>query len=443
MAAATKKKSASGPELHSYQKVITRPGTYRVPAKKTDPTARQDESGRWYKEETFSINRLQSIADLAAEMASEGIKIPAPFAHRDKNKNTIYPTKAGNDGASLDALTDKPLAWDASINGGFWRDLTLVDDVSKVNPEFKPGPGLVGTVDTFGDPNDLNSPAGKVSRTVQETSICLLQNYKPAMSDKQYPDYVAHIAMPVHAIEQGQDNFAEVAAMSEDSSDDLCIVQMSDLVQTNSDPAAQPAEQDDPEMIEVLDFLKQLKIDLPPETNRDSLVSILRIVLRQKIADQAEMTQGDSLNTPPAGSSSKPAPVAMSTESATINALLLRETNRLKSDLGRRLKRLISTGSHELKPDVVQELEGKISVVSMSADDLNDDGSFPTSQIENEIFLLERTGRPMTGSLVDDESLFSMSAPNGSYVPPEPVVGEPEIPAEYAQAIIDRALPVG
>lgn len=438
MAKASSKKS---PELHSYQKVITRPGTYRVPAKKTDPNAAQDASGRWYKEETFSINRLKDIATLAAEMSAEGIKIPAPFAHRDKNKNTIFPTKAGSDGASLDALTDKPLAWDASINGGFWRDLQLVDDVSKINSEFKPGPGLIGTVDTFGEPSDLNSPAGKVSRTVQETSICLIKDYKPAMSDKAYPDYIAHIAMPVHAIEQGQDNFAEVAAMSEESDDDLCIVQMSDLVTTNADPTNQPAQQDDPEMIEVLDFLKQLKIDLPPETNRDSLVSILRIVLRQKIADQHDMTSDDSLTQAPAGSSSKPAPVAMSTESATVNALLLRETNRLKENLRSRLQRLQSRGFHELKPEVVTELTNEINLVQMSADNLNaDDGSFPTSLIESKIVLLEKTGRPMTGSLVEDESLFSMSAPAGSYVPEEPKYGEEEIPAEYAQGIVDRAL---
>lgn len=433
----TPKTVPSVPAIHSYDKVIVRPGSYRVPAKKGSPGAFEDEGGRWVREETFSIDRLNKIAAIAAKMSDEKIKIPAPFAHRDKNKKYVFPVK-GDGADALDALHNKPLAWDASINGGFWRDLRFVDDASAINPEFQPGPGLIGTVDTFGDPSDLNSPAGKVSRTVQETSICVLKNYKPPMSDAPYEDYIAHIAMPVHAVEPGQDNFAEVAAMSEESDDDLIVVSMSDLVQANDGADAQ--EQDDPEMVEVLGFLTQLKIDLPPDTNRDNLISVLRITLRQKIADQKEMTQGNPLTQAPAGSTSKPAPVAMSqSPDAISNALLRRETNRKKDELKRRLKRLKSTGSHELTPELMTELEGEIELVSMSADDLNEDGDFPVSTIEKQIALLERTGRPMTGSLIDDESLFSMSAPDGSHTIEAPVEGIQELSAEYTDAIIARA----
>lgn len=446
---AKKKPPKTVPAIHSYDKVIVRPGSYRVPAKKDSPGAFQDEGGRWVREETFSIDRLNRIAAIAAKMSDEKIKIPAPFAHRDKNKKYVFPVK-GDGADALDALHNKPLAWDSSINGGFWRDLRFVDDASTINPEFQPGPGLVGTVDTFGDPSDLNSPAGKVSRTVQETSICVLKNYKPPMSDAPYEDYIAHIAMPVHAVEPGQDNFAsstssdrsayasEVAAMSEESDDDLIVVSMSDLVQTNDGADAQ--EQDDPEMIEVLGFLTQLKIDLPPDTNRDNLISVLRITLRQKIADQKEMTQGNPLTQAPAGSTSKPAPVAMSqSPDAISNALLRRETTRKKDELKKRLKRLKATGSHELSPELVTELEGEIELVSMSADDLNEDGDFPVSTIEKQIVLLERTGRPMTGSLIDDESIFSMAAPDGSHAIDAPVEGIQELPAEYTDAIIVRA----
>lgn len=439
-----KPKSAEKNQLHSYQKVIVRPGTYRVPARKSDPKAYQDASGKWVKDETFSNTRLTNIAATAKEMLDGGFKIPAPFVHRDKNGKIPRPFKVGGDGASLDALTEKPIAWDASINGGHWRDLQFVDDVSKINPEFESGPGLVGMIDTFGDPNDLNTPAGKVSRTVQDTSILTLPNYKPPMGDKVYDDYIAHIAMPVHAIEPGQDNFAEVAAMS-DEENEFAIVSMSDLV-TDLNGGVN-GENDDPEMAEVVSFLQQLKIDLPPETTRDNLVSVLRILLRQKIADQREMTPENPLTNAPNGSSTKPAPVAMSDtlsgNSATAEVLLKREIKRVKDNLRGRLLKLRRQGGHDLSEEVVAELEADINAIQMSADDLNDEGDFPTSLAEKQIALLERTRRPLVGSIVDDYDAVQMSAPDGSHLEEPPIVGIPAVPDDYVAGILDRAMPAG
>jgi len=424
---------APSSQLHSYQKVILRPGSYRVPARANSTGAFQDESGKWVREETFDTERLNRLAGIAADMNSSGFKIPAPFAHRDKSRKYPFPVKNAEDGGLLDAIHNKPIAWDASLNGGYWRDLQYVEDVSQVNSEFKPGPGLIGVVDTFGDPNDLNTPAGKVSRTVQETSICVLPNYKPPMATEAYPDYIAHIAMPVHAIEPGQDNFSPVV-MSEDDIE-LFSVSMSDLV--TSPGGAEAEEQGDPELTEVLGLLSQLKIVLPSDTNRDNLLSTLRITLSQKIADQKEMNSGNPLTNPPAGSTSKPAPIAMSDN--LTNALLKRETKRKQDELKRRLNRLRNSGSHELAPELVTELENEINAVSMSADDINDDGDFPVSTIEKQIALLERTGRPMTGSLVDDDGLFAMSAPNGSIVHEPPKTTEEDLDEAYVNGICDRA----
>lgn len=442
----SKTSKAPKPETHSYQKVILRPGSFKVPAKRTTQGAFQDDAGRWWIETTFTNERLQRIAENAKTMGKAGLKIPAPFAHRDSKKNRVSPVKIGTDGAMLDALTDKPLAWDASLNGGFWNPETiqLVADVSKINPEFGSGPGLIGTVDTFGDPADLNSPAGKVSRTVQETSICVLPKYQPPGFSEPMEDFIAHIAMPVHAIEAGQDNFAEVAAMSEDSDDDLFAVSMSALVEP-AGGGADTAETDDPQMVEVLGLLKQLKIDLPPDTNRDSLVERLNLVLRQKIADQAEMTPANPLTQAPSGSQSKPAPVAMSqdSDSAFVKALIIRETKKKKDELKRRLKRLVDTGSHEMSQAVVDELTTSIDAISMSAEDFMDDGEFPTPLPESQIFLLERTARPLTASLIDDADSIQMSAPVGSRLEERPVAAEEEdLPQEYVDAIVNRALPV-
>lgn len=444
--AKSKKAAPAASQTHSYQKVIVRPGSYKVPAKRTTPGAFQDDSGRWWIETTFSNERLQRIADNARTMGKAGLKIPAPFAHRDSKKVRVGPVKIGSDGATLLDIHDKPLGWDASLNGGFWNPETiqLVDDVSKINPEFAAGPGLVGTVDTFGDPNDLNTPAGKVSRTVQETSICVLPKYQPPGFEKPIEDFIAHIAMPVHAVEAGQDNFAEAVAMSEESDDDLFVVSMSALMESN--PTGETAENDDPQMIEVLGLLQQLKIDLPPDTNRDSLVERLNLVLRQKLADQKEMNPANPLTQAPTGSQSKPAPVAMSqdsSDSAVVKALISRETKAKKQELKKRLKKLVDTGSHEMSQAVVDELTTEIDAISMSAEDLTDEGDFPVPLAESKIALLERTARPLTGSLIDDLDGIQMSAPDGSRLEEKPAYGEEEdLPADYIESMVNRALPI-
>lgn len=444
----TPTKKAPKPESHSYQKVVLRPGSYKVPAKKTTPGA-FEEGGRWWTQQTFTNERLQRIAENARTMGKAGLKIPAPFAHRDSNKVRPNPIKIGSDGATLDALTGKPLGWDAKLNGGFWNPekLQWVEDASKINPEFAEGPGLVGEVDTFGDPADLNSPAGKVSRTVQETSICVLPKYQPPGFDKPMEDFIAHIAMPVHAVEAGQDNFAEVAAMSDESDDELFAVSMSALVEPTGNN--ETAENDDPQMIEVLGLLQQLKIDLPPDTTRDSLVERLNLVLRQKIADQAEMTPANPLTQAPSGSQSKPAPVAMSQEeaapeSAVVKVLIIREATKKKIELKKRLKRLVDTGSHEMSQAVVDELTAEIDAISMSAEDIDEaTGDFPTPLAESKIVLLERTARPLTGSMIDDLDSIQMSAPDGSRLEEVPVGGEEEdLPEDYVNGIVNRALPV-
>lgn len=428
--------------LHSYQKVIVRPGRFSVPCSPLHPQARKDETGRWVRDVEFSEDRLKRAAENNNKLVGQGFKIPAPFAHVDKNKNRPKPLKLGNDGAALDAFTEQPIAWDASLNGGYWRDFQFVEDTSKINPDFGEGPGFVGTVDTFGDPDDLNTPAGKVSRTVQDTSIFIYDKYKPPQAKEPIEDFIAHIAMPVHAIEPGQDNFAEVASMSD--GEDGFAVSMADMVDSAASIGGNPAEQDDAQMVEVLGLLKQVQIDLPPDTSRDNLVDVLRIVLRQKIADQRETTPANPLTQAPAGSTNKPAPVAMSDTStpSVADVLLKRENDRLKKSLHNRLKKLRERGAHELPKGVIDELVADIDAISMSADDIDQEtGDFPISYAEKQIALLERTGRPMTGSYLDDESATQMSAPEGSRQEEPPVVGPQEVPTEYIGGILDRVFP--
>lgn len=410
------KKTNPAPASHSFQKVVLRPGKFRVPARVNAPGATQDSTGRWWKEELFTDERLKQLAENSRLILDAKIKIPAPFAHRDKNKRFVNGVKVGSDGASLVDLHSKPLGWDSSINGGFWdKPLEYVEDCSAINPEFQPGSGLIGSVNTFGDPNDHNTPAGKVSKTVTETSIGLLPSYQPPGWEKPMTDYIAHIAMPVHAIEAGQDNFV---AMSNDSSadDDLEIVCMSEMMEPSM-AGGEAGETDDEEMVAVLGFLQQLKIDLPPDTTRDNLVERLNLVLRQKIADQSEMSPQNPLTQAPSGSTSKPAPVAMSQENASTdsgknfaNLMLVRETKKTKSTLGQRLNRLKVKG---LPKDVADEIEADINAITMSAEDISEDGDFPTSTAETKIALLERTQPNLTASIMDDD-MIGMSAPDGS-----------------------------
>jgi hypothetical protein len=427
--------------MATFTKVIMRPGEKHI--------AR----GGKKVAESIDAERLQRLALSTQQQIDAGHKVPAPFKHYSNKKIIGQP---GTDGASLDPnFSEDRFVWDSSLNAGFWKKSFFTEDASKVNPAFEPGPAWVGDVEAPGDPNDHNTPAGKLGTTIQETSPLILPKYTDG-SNQEWDDFVGHIAVPIHAIEQGQDNFALVALSEEapDNDDTYEVICMSDSAATPpSEGAKTPAipgagaEQpnaDDPKFVELLGMLKQAphNIDLPESTTRDMFIDVLYIAIRQSVASSR---QQQSMGTPPAGSGSRPTPIAMSEEemseaanSPLVKALINDRVNSTKTRLRSKLNALRGAGIIQ-REDNVTRLTADIEAIAFSAEEIGEDGSFPIPYVERELNLLESEGRPLTGNLLDgDEAAFS--APEGATMLEPPTSGVSDLSEAETDAILNRAL---
>ena len=145
---ATKPPKKSTPRTATFNKVITRPDTYDIP----------DGTGKKVKRE-LNAEELRKVAENINAQIEAGHKIPAPFKHyvKDGDKNKLFLQDVLLDGSPVDRFM-----FDPSINAGYWKKAQFVDDCSKIDPSFEAGPGLVGTIEAPGDPNDPNTPAGKI-----------------------------------------------------------------------------------------------------------------------------------------------------------------------------------------------------------------------------------------------------------------------------------------
>ena len=108
-----------------FKKKIVTPGVYRTGQDKLTPV---------------SAETISKIAKSAMDMIAAGIKIPAPFAHKDENG--VVPAPLLMDGEDeLDAKTKSKSTWNSVINAGFWEKF-------EVDPEDN---GLVGYLDVPGE----------------------------------------------------------------------------------------------------------------------------------------------------------------------------------------------------------------------------------------------------------------------------------------------------
>lgn len=247
--------------------------------------------------------------------------IPAPWTHIDPV--TGRPV----------VLSDNGTLPRADINGGWWKELGVeVDPVE--------GATLVGYVDVEGDENDPNTPAGKVGKTVKETSIFAAPKWKAG--GQVFEDVPLHIAMVTHPIQPGQKNFEQVPAdYAKQGFQALAMSNMSySLRMANNPPASVPeggqsqgggtnGQQKQPgspnsqpnqgmpnnassaDIGKVVAILKQCGLVLPDDTTFENLPERLIIAAGQKAASEGSAT--DNLYQAPGGAETKqPAPVAMS-----------------------------------------------------------------------------------------------------------------------------------
>jgi hypothetical protein len=296
------------------KKKIVSPGVYRTTDLATGKV----------REETVTPDRIQHWASEGTRYLTAGNQLPAPWSHVDPN--TGLPVMVSANG----------ILPRSDINGGFWKFLTT---------EFDPEEGLtlVGYVDVDGDENDPNTPAGKVGKTVRETSIFALPQWADGKGNS-FVDVPMHVAMITHAIQPNQKNFEKVPdgalaiAMSHrvHSFKPTAMASPPSSIQGSTDPSSggqsggqagnKPGGQSygggngqssptataaSADITQVIAALRQCGIDLPDDTSPMNFFERLLVACRQKSV--SEGNQGGDLYSPPEGAATQqPAPVAMS-----------------------------------------------------------------------------------------------------------------------------------
>lgn len=270
--------------------------------------------------ETITEDRLRKWAESFKAMREKGLRVPAPWTHDDK----ASPVVVGSDGTL--PQSDK--------NGGFWEKL-WVEDQEGV-------PTLFGELDAPGSAEDMSTPAGKIGKTVQETSIYVRPEFMDGKGNK-WQDALMHIALVTHPVEPGQKNFEQVTeglalsmAMQTHTMSKNPDYKGVDESQNNSG-RDQPSDNGTGSVSNIktlIDTLKRVaKIVLPDDTDESCLSErLLGALLQKEISETPEVDGPDTtkrkdpqLNTtkkPPEGAKLKTAPIIMALSETQIKAIV-------------------------------------------------------------------------------------------------------------------------
>jgi hypothetical protein len=235
--------------MPKFRKEIVTAGTY----KQWDKVKQQ-----WYDREV-SPEFLQKLKSSFDRMTEKGLKVPAPWKH-DLNIHAFAKIDGPNpSGGFLD---------DTNQNGGFWENLETEVIKGKTT--------LVGVIDAPGDINDPSTPAGKISKTVKDTSIYVRD--KMPMTDGSndvLENVLMHIALVTHPVQPGQANFEALE-------DNASYLAMSQLVEDPGDDADDDLDTGNYGIPELATALKKcLKIFLPENTTIKDLVPNLLASVKQ------------------------------------------------------------------------------------------------------------------------------------------------------------------
>jgi hypothetical protein len=278
------------------------------------------------KEHEISLERLRKWANTFNAMRDNGIRVPCPFNH-DVN---AVPVQLGPDGMLPSSQT----------NAGFWDALWVDEDQGR----------LMGVLDAPGDAGDASSPAGKISKTVRETSVYVRPKGWKDGSGKEWEEPILHIAAVTHPIQPGQDNFQPLV---EDIAIAMSFKQPEGKSKLPKGKAALPVsgETDDvdpttpsnPDKVlgsespdvtsmggsvgDIIQLLRDVaKIGLPEDTNEHNFLERLRIALTQKSISEEEDDES-SVYQPPEGAALRNAPFVMAFSQQQIDAIVTAKVN--------------------------------------------------------------------------------------------------------------------
>lgn len=281
--------------MPQFIKEIVRAGKYHIP----------DGVGGT-REVSITPKRLEKWVSTFNKQMANGLRVPAPGSH-DFEK--AIPVRLGPSG-TLESSVD---------NLGFW-------DALWVDPDTQT---LKGIVNAPGSVDDPNTPAGKLGKTVQETSVYINPKWKDGAGN-DYDEAVMHIACVTHPIQPGQSNFQPaddgiaIAMSFRDNTSSPDPSQPTDpsKVLGSEDPEGAPAAASNASISEVITLLRDVaKIALPQDTTDTNLVERLLIALNQKSLEDDEEGEG-SVNEPPEGAQLRNAPFVMAFNPKQIEALV-------------------------------------------------------------------------------------------------------------------------
>ena len=335
--------------MKQFKKTILKPGVYSV----------NTPGGR--KMTPISSEYITKTCNTANAMLEKGLRIPAPFAHKDDAG--IYPGPLSDiDSQEVDAKTQKKKRWSSDINGGFWNKFEVSDEGELV--------GYVETSDEAGE---------KVGTTVQETSVFVIPEWEDGTGYK-WENALYHVAMVTNPIEPNQDNFEKMEEQPELAM--AMAFSMSDEV--GVDPSNKIAE--------TLSLLKdKLLIELPGDTNPDNFFDRLVVVLLN-IPQKEE----EDITTPTKGSTVESSPVIMSENNqdnlveiqTQAGNLLTQLVDQLKSNLKSRVSSMVEKGKIG-KAYVEKTLTPQIEGLTMSFDELDAEGNMPKTALEMSLDVLD------------------------------------------------------
>lgn len=241
---------------------------------------------------------------------AKGYNIPAPFDHDTKN---AVPLRFGRDGVPS-----------ALSNAGFIESLTQeIRDAG----DGKSVAVLVGEFDVPGDENDPTSPAGRIGKTIRDTSVYIRPNYTDGTGEVHEEGFM-HAALCVLPIQPGQANFTSVPAPG------LAIAMSQRVVVMSTGSGSTPGglaaqfenQPDDDENTpepgntlgdpsgqlngdiarRVVEALREAKVmDLPDDTSEETILQYILVAVRQKQlmpGTSSFVPPGQQPQTPPAGS---------------------------------------------------------------------------------------------------------------------------------------------
>lgn len=223
--------------------------------------------------------RLRHWADTAMRMIQSGLRIPAPWRHDEHS----VPLKMGNDG-TLSSSKE---------NGGFWERFWV---------EEKNGTAvLYGELEAPGEITDYDSPAGRIGKTVKETSIYVRPEFEDG-SGTRWKDAILHVALVTHPVEKGQLNFVPSVGFA-----------LSMALRSSPEDS----------LSAIIKELEEVAgIALPEDTNAETFFDRLATALRQKRIDLRNKDDEGIFKIPKKGREANPPIVAMSMTKAHYEALL-------------------------------------------------------------------------------------------------------------------------